>query len=61
MRVSSGEEVERHVVEVTAEGFQILDTQTDALRADVWGSREAAQEACDELNGHVPASGRRSG
>jgi hypothetical protein len=40
----------RHVVEVTAEGYQVLDTATDALRADVWGGRGAAQDACEELD-----------
>ncbi|HVX32581.1 MAG TPA: hypothetical protein VHA80_05510 [Solirubrobacterales bacterium] len=45
------EETARHVVEVTGEGFQILDSATDTLRADVWGSRPQAQGACDELNG----------
>jgi hypothetical protein len=45
------EESERHVVEITCEGFQVLDTETDALRADVWGSRRQAQDACDGLNG----------
>lgn len=44
------EEASRHVVEVTPEGFQVLDTWTEALRADVWSSRELAQTACDELN-----------
>jgi hypothetical protein len=45
------EEASRHVVEVTPEGFQVLDTWTEALRADVWSSRELAQAACEELNG----------
>jgi hypothetical protein len=45
------EEAPRHVVEVTPEGFQVLDTWTEALRADVWSSRELAQAACEELNG----------
>jgi hypothetical protein len=45
------EEPPRHVVDITAEGFQVLDTWTDALRADVWGSRGQAQGACDQLNG----------
>jgi hypothetical protein len=49
------------VVEVTAEGFQVLDTQTEVLRADVWGSRTEAETACDELNRLVPASGGWSG
>jgi len=44
-------EAPRYIVEVTAEGFQVLDTRTEALRADVWSSRELAQGACDELNG----------
>lgn len=44
------EETVRHVVAITAEGFQVLDTETDTLRADAWGSRRQAQEACDELN-----------
>jgi hypothetical protein len=44
------EEALLHVVEVTTEGFQILDTRTEALRADVWGSRTEAEVACDELN-----------
>jgi hypothetical protein len=52
-----GHEIEasRHVVEVTAEGFQVLDTWTEALRADVWSTREQAQDACEELNGSVGA------
>jgi hypothetical protein len=40
-----------HVVEITAEGFQILDTGNERLRADIWSTREQAQAACDELNG----------
>lgn len=40
-----------HVVEITAEGFQVLDTRTETLRADVWSTREQAQAACDDLNG----------
>lgn len=44
-------EAPRHVVEITAEGFQILDTRNETLRADVWSTREQAQAACDELNG----------
>jgi len=40
----------RHAVEVTTEGLQIRDTQTGALRADVWSSRKAAETACEELN-----------
>jgi hypothetical protein len=44
------EEAMPHVVEVTTEGFQILDTRTEALRADVWSSRTEAEVACDELN-----------
>ena len=50
------EEAPRHVVEVSAEGFQILDTWTEALRADVWSTREQAQDACEELNGSVAAA-----
>lgn len=50
------EEAARHVVEVTAEGFQVLDTRTEALRADIWGSREQAQVACEELNGSATAA-----
>ena len=41
----------RHAVELTTEGFQVLDTRTNALRADVWGSRGLARHACDELDG----------
>ncbi len=44
------EEVGRHVMEVTAEGFQVLDTETESLRADVWASRREAAAACAELN-----------
>ncbi len=44
-------EAPRHVVEITVEGFQILDTRNEMLRADVWSTREQAQAACDELNG----------
>ena len=44
------EEAPHHIVEVTPEGFQVLDTWTEALRADVWSSRELAQAACEELN-----------
>ncbi len=44
------EEASRHIVEVTAEGFQVLDTRTEVLRADVWSSREQAQAACEELD-----------
>lgn len=44
------EEAARHVVAVTTEGFQILDRETESLRADTWGSRGDAQEACDALN-----------
>jgi hypothetical protein len=44
------EEAKCHVVEVTTEGFQILDTRTHALRADVWSSRGEAEASCDELN-----------
>jgi hypothetical protein len=50
------EERERHVVEVTCEGFQIRDLADDRLRADVWPSREQANEACAELNQLRPAS-----
>lgn len=49
------EEAPRHVVEVTAEGFQVLDTWAEALRSDVWSRREQAQDACEELNGSVAA------
>lgn len=41
----------RHVVEVTTEGYQVLDTRTEVLLADVWASRGKAQAACDALNG----------
>jgi len=51
------EEAPRHVVEVTAEGFQVLDTWTEELCADVWSTREQAQDACEELNGSVAAAG----
>jgi hypothetical protein len=51
------EEAQRHVVEVTSEGFQVLDTWTEALRADFWSTREQAQDACEELNGSVAAAG----
>jgi hypothetical protein len=44
------EEAQRHVVEVTGEGFQIRDSETDRLRADMWGSRTDAEAACDSLN-----------
>jgi hypothetical protein len=54
----SREEISRHVVEVTAEGFQVLDTQTKALRADVWSTRKQAQAACEELD---PSELARSG
>lgn len=47
------EEVMGHVVEVTTEGFQVLDTRTEALRADVWASRAEAQAACDELTARL--------
>lgn len=50
------EELGRHVVEVTAEGFQVLDTETESLRADVWASRCEADVACAELNERLPAS-----
>jgi len=46
-------EAPRHIVEVTTHGYQVLDTRTQALRADVWGSRGDAQSACDALNGVV--------
>lgn len=49
------EETMPHVVEVTTEGFQILDTGTEVLRADVWGSRAEAEAACEELNRFVIA------
>lgn len=49
------EEEERHVVEVTGEGFQIRDTETDRLRADIWSSRTDAEIACDALNDAQPA------
>jgi hypothetical protein len=52
-----GEEAARHVVEVTAEGFQVRDTWTEELRADVWSTREQAQDACEELDGSVAAAG----
>lgn len=45
------EEAPRHVVEITSEGFQVFDTRTGALRADVWSTREQAQGACQQLNG----------
>ncbi|MBS1895473.1 MAG: hypothetical protein JST59_29590 [Actinobacteria bacterium] len=51
-------EAARHVVEVTGEGYQVLDTSTDALRADVWSSRGQAQDACDELNGSTADAAR---
>ena len=47
---AKGDGAPSYVVELTAEGFQVLDTRTEALRADVWSSREQAQGACDELN-----------
>jgi len=52
------DEAIRHVVEVTTEGYQVLDTRTEALRADVWASRGEAQTACDALNGvaNAPAT-----
>lgn len=49
------EEALPYVVEVTTEGFQIIDTGTEVLRADVWGSRAEAETACDELNRSVIA------
>lgn len=45
------EEADRHVVELTGEGFQIRDSETDRLRADVWSARSDAEAACDSLNG----------
>ncbi len=48
-------EAERHVVEVTTEGFQIRDTEADRLRADVWSSRTDAETACNALNDEVHA------
>lgn len=47
------EEVQRHVVELTGEGFQMRDSETDGLRADVWGARSDAEAACDSLNGVI--------
>jgi len=38
------------MVELTTDGYQVLDTRTKTLRADVWGSRGDAQSACDALN-----------
>ncbi|MBS1861904.1 MAG: hypothetical protein JSS68_09345 [Actinobacteria bacterium] len=49
----------RHIVEVTTEGFQVLDSWTDALRADVWSSRGQAQDACDELDRSTANPARR--
>lgn len=49
------DEAMRHVVEVTTEGYQVLDTRTEALLADVWASRGEAQTACDVLNGVASA------
>ena len=50
------EELGRHVVEVTTEGFQVLDTDSESLRADVWASRGEAEAACAALNESRPAS-----
>ncbi len=47
---ADADETMRHVVEVTTEGYQVLDTRTEALLADVWASRGEAQTACDVLN-----------
>ncbi len=44
------------MVEVTTEGFQVLDTKTETLRADVWSSRAEAEAVCDELNRPTAAS-----
>jgi hypothetical protein len=44
------QEAERYVVELTTEGYQVLDTRTDSLRADAWARRCDALVACDALN-----------
>ena len=49
------EESERYVVQVTTEGFQIRDTATDQLKADVFSSRSDAEQACEALNASAPA------
>jgi hypothetical protein len=51
------DETQRHVIEITVEGFQVLDTRTNALRADVCSSRQGAQMACDELNAAGESAG----
>jgi len=43
----------RYAVELSTEGYQVLDTRTGTRRADVWASREDAQGACDALNDAV--------
>lgn len=50
------ERKERYLVTLTGEGFQILDTETNTLRADVWASRFRAMQACADMNEGKPVA-----
>jgi hypothetical protein len=51
---------ERYVVQLSTEGFQVRDTDTGQLKADVWPSRRQAARACAALNAGARSSASSS-
>lgn len=50
------DEAERYRVVLSTEGFQIRDSSSGSLKADIWSSRADAERACEALSAGAPSA-----